>query len=72
MIAGAELLSTRLQHETTDESAQFLHYACLQRGWLPLQLGDGNFICLDRSAELAEINCLQLCTVKHAGCLAFL
>ncbi len=41
--AGAELLSTRLQHETTDESAQFLHYACLQRGWLPLQLGDGIF-----------------------------
>lgn len=48
--AGTELLSTRLQHETTDESAQFLHYACLQCRWLPLQLEDGNYlfdICLD-------------------------
>lgn len=79
--AGTELLSTRLQHETTDESAQFLHYASLQRRRLPLQLEDGTYlfvICLDLNvssvmyAELTEINCWQLCAVKHAACLAFL
>lgn len=40
---GTELVSTWLKHEEAHESAQFLHYARLQCGRLPLQLEDSKY-----------------------------